>query len=166
MSDVKSAAERYWVIYYLVYLGAAGAGLWYYWPRLLWYWRQPLLHNDSIYLLAAIFGTAVGIALAVAIILEVSGRMVLLIPAAVRKIKAQGREEGREEGLVEGREEGLVEGRREGLVEGRQEGLVEERQRIGQALAELGLHEGNGAQVILDADAVRKILDGDAPEKS
>ena len=150
MSDVKSAAERYWVIYYLVYLGAAGAGLWYYWPRLLWYWRQPLLHNDSIYLLAAIFGTAVGIALAVAIILEVSGRMVLLIPAAVRKIKAQGREEGRQEGLVEGRQEGLVEGR----------------QRIGQALAELGLHEGNGAQVILDAAAVRKILHGDAPEKS
>ena len=100
--------------------------------------------------------------------------MVLLIPAAVRKIKAQGREEGREEGLVEGRQEGLVEGRQEGLVEGRQEGLVEgrqeglveERQRIGHALAELGLHEGNGAQVILDADAVRKILDGDAPEKS
>ena len=146
MSDVKSAAERYWVIYYLVYLGAAGAGLWYYWPRLLWYWRQPLLHNDSIYLLAAIFGTAVGIALAVAIILEVSGRMVLLIPAAVRKIKAQGREEGREEGL--------------------QEGVVKERQRIGQALAELGLHEGNGAQVILDTDAVHKILHGDAPGKS
>lgn len=146
MSDVKSAAERYWVIYYLVYLGAAGAGLWYYWPRLLWYWQQPLLHNDSIYLLAAIFGTAVGIALAVAIILEVSGRMVLLIPAAVRKIKAQGREEGREEGL--------------------QEGVVKERQRIGQALAELGLHEGNGAQVILDTDAVHKILHGDAPGKS
>ena len=76
--------------------------------------------------------------------------MVLLIPAAVRKIKAQGREEGRQEGLVEGRQEGLVEGR----------------QRIGQALAELGLHEGNGAQVILDAAAVRKILHGDAPEKS
>ena len=142
MSDVKSAAERYWVIYYLVYLGAAGAGLWYYWPRLLWYWQQPLLHNDSIYLLAAIFGTAVGIALAVAIILEVSGRMVLLIPAAVRKIKAQGREEGL------------------------QEGVVKERQRIGQALAELGLHEGNGAQVILDTDAVHKILHGDAPGKS
>ena len=146
MSDVKSAAERYWVIYYLVYLGAAGAGLWYYWPRLLWYWRQPLLHNDSIYLLAAIFGTAVGIALAVAIILEVSGRMVLLIPAAVRKIKAQRREEG--------------------LVEGRQEGVVKERQRIGQALTELGLHEGNGAQVILDADAGRRILSDDAPGKS
>ena len=149
MSEVKSAAERYWVIYYLVYLAAAGAGLWYYWPRLLWYWRQPLLQNDSVYLLAAIFGTAVGIALAVAIILEVSGRMVLLIPAAVRKIKAQGREEGREEGLVEGR----------------QEGVSEERQRIGQVLAELGFHDGNGAPVILDSDAVRKILNDDNQAK-
>ena len=174
MSEVKSAAERYWVIYYLVYLAAAGVGLWYYWPRLLWYWRQPLLQNDSVYLLAAIFGTAVGIALATAIILEVSGRMVLLIPAAVRKIKAQGHAEGREEGLeegrvegleegrVEGREEGLeegrVEGREEGRVEGRQEGASKERQRIGQVLAELGFHDGNGGQVILDSDAVRKIL--------
>ena len=70
----------------------------------------------------------------------------LLIPAAVRKIKAQGREEG--------------------LVEGRQEGVVKERQRIGHALAELGLHEGNGAQVTLDADTVRKILHDDAPGKS
>ena len=63
--------------------------------------------------------------------------MVLLIPDAVRKIKAQGREEG----------------------------VAEERQRVGQVLAELGLHDGDGAPVILDSDAVRKILHGDAPEK-
>ena len=67
--------------------------------------------------------------------------MVLLIPDAVRKIKAQGREEGREEGVAE------------------------ERQRVGQVLAELGLHDGNGAPIILDSDAVNKILHGDAPEK-
>ena len=110
MSEIKTAAEKYWVIYYLIYLGLSGAGLWYYWPRLLRYWRQPPAQDDSVYLLAAIFGTAVGIALAVAIILEVSGRMVLLIPAAVRKIKEQGRKEGQEQGRKEGLREGQASG--------------------------------------------------------
>lgn len=149
MSDVKSAAERYWVIYYLVYLAAAGVGLWRYWPRLLWYWRQPLLQDDSIYLLGAIFGTAVGIALAVAIILEVSGRMVLLIPATVKKIKAQGR----------------VEGYAEGKEEGREEGRDEERERISAALAEYGVHEGSDAPIPLGADELLKILRGDVQGK-
>lgn len=96
MDTAKTAAERYWIIYYLVYLVVSGAGLWYYWPRLLWYWRQPVMENDSVYLLAAIFGAAVGIALGVAILLEVGGRMVLLIPAAVKKLKAEGRQEERQ----------------------------------------------------------------------
>ena len=137
MSEVKSAAERYWVIYYLVYLAAAGAGLWKYWPRLLWYWRQPVLQDDSIYLLAAIFGTAAGIALTTAIILEVSGRMVLLIPATVRKIKAQGRVEGR----------------------------LEERQRISAAFSERGIHEDHKGPIVLDPDEFRKIMSGDAQGK-
>ena len=96
MDTAKTAAERYWIIYYLVYLAVSGAGLWYYWPRLLWYWRQPVMENDSVDLLAAIFGAAVGIALGVAILLEVGGRMVLLIPAAVKKLKAEGRKEERQ----------------------------------------------------------------------
>lgn len=149
MSEVKSAAERYWVIYYLVYLAAAGAGLWKYWPRLLWYWRQPVLQDDSIYLLAAIFGTAAGIALTTAIILEVSGRMVLLIPATVRKIKAQGHAEGK----VEGREEGLEEGREK------------ERDRINAAFAEHGIHEGDEGPIVLDRAEFRKIMSGDAQGK-
>ena len=142
MSEVKSAAERYWVIYYLVYLAVAGAGLWKYWPRLLWYWRQPLLQDDSIYLLAAIFGVAAGTALATAIILEVSGRMVLLIPATVRKIKAQGREEG--------------------IEEGREKGRDEERQRINAAFAEHDIHEGDEGPIVLDRAEFRKIMNGDA----
>ena len=96
MDTAKTAAERYWIIYYLVYLAVSGAGLWYYWPRLLWYWRQPVMENDSVDLLAAIFGAAVGTALGVAILLEVGGRMVLLIPAAVKKLKAEGRQEERQ----------------------------------------------------------------------
>ena len=138
MSDVKSAAERYWVIYYLVYLAAAGVGLYRYWPRLLWYWQQPLLQDDSIYLLAAIFGTALGIALAVAIILEVSGRMVLLIPATVKKIMARGRVEGRDA----------------------------ERERIGAALAKHGVPEDNGETIRINRAELRNILSDNVQGKS
>ena len=133
MSEIKTAAEKYWVIYYLIYLALSGAGLWYYWPRLLHYWRQPLMQDDSVYLLAAIFGTAMGIALAAAILLEVSGRMVLLIPAAVRKIKAQGRKEGR----------------------------TSERQRITDALTQLEVHEGSSGEATLSKAELLKILHGD-----
>ena len=152
MSEIKTAAEKYWVIYYLIYLALSAAGLWYYWPRLLHYWRQPLMQDDSVYLLAAIFGTAMGIALAAAILLEVSGRMVLLIPAAVRKIKAQGRKEGIELGEVRGRKEGLKEGR------------TSERQRITNALSQLGIHEGSEEDVVLSKADLLKILHADNAE--
>ena len=132
METVKTAAEKYWIIYYLVYLGLSGAGLWRYWPRLLWYWRQPVMQDDSIYLLAAIFGTAAGIALGIAISLEVGGRMVLLIPAAVKKIKAEGRKEGRKE----------------------------ERQRTRAVLANLAA-QSDGEPALLTPEAVMKILHGE-----
>ena len=132
METVKTAAEKYWIIYYLVYLGLSGAGLWRYWPRLLWYWRQPVMQDDSIYLLAAIFGTAAGIALGIAILLEVGGRMVLLIPAAVKKIKAEGRKEGRKE----------------------------ERQRTRAVLANLAA-QSNGEPALLTPEEVMKILHGE-----
>ena len=132
METVKTAAEKYWIIYYLVYLGLSGAGLWRYWPRLLWYWRQPVMQDDSIYLLAAIFGTAAGIALGIAISLEVGGRMVLLIPAAVKKLKAEGRKEGRKE----------------------------ERQRTRAVLADLAA-QSDGEPALLTPEAVMKILHGE-----
>lgn len=44
--------------------------------------------------------------------------------AFLRNLIAQGRAQGRSEGLVRGREEGLARGREEGLVRGREEGLV------------------------------------------
>ena len=53
--------------------------------------------ESYVYLMAAMFGMSVGIALMAAIIVEVTGRMVLLIPDAVRKIKEQGRRQGRQE---------------------------------------------------------------------
>ena len=87
MERVKTATERYWVFYYLVYIASSVFGVCWYWERLLRY--------DWVLWLAAIFGASVGFALFVAIILEVSGRMVLLIPNAIRKIKAEGRAEER-----------------------------------------------------------------------
>ena len=65
-----------------------------------------------------------------AIIAEVSGRMVLLIPKTVKAIIEKGRAEGREEGRAEGREEGREEGRAEGREEGQAEGSRSERDRI------------------------------------
>ena len=82
---------KYWVSYYIVYIVSVVFLLWRHWEAIRW-------DDESyIYLLAAIFGLSVGIALMVAILVEVTGRMVLLIPDAVRKIKQAGREEGREE---------------------------------------------------------------------
>ena len=104
MERVKIATERYWVFYYLVYIASSVFGVCWYWERLLRY--------DWVLWVAAIFGASVGFALFVAIILEVSGRMVLLIPNAIRKIKAEGRAEERKRirtalvDLVGKREEG------------------------------------------------------------
>ena len=53
--------------------------------------------TDYIHILAAIFGASAGIALLFAIAAEVIGRMVLLIPQAVKKIMEKGRAEGRTE---------------------------------------------------------------------
>ena len=44
-----------------------------------------------MYALVAIFALAAGVALLAAILMEVIGRMVLLIPDAIRKIKAEER---------------------------------------------------------------------------
>lgn len=115
MEPLKSIGERYWIAYYLVYVITAGVGLWRYRP-----WQQS--GNDELYALVAIFALAAGVALLAAILMEVIGRMVLLIPDAWKKIKEQGIKEGR------------VEGRKQGRQEGRQE----ERQRILNEVAQLG----------------------------
>ena len=85
MEPLKSIAERYWVVYYLVYVAGVAVGVWRY---------HPLQEQgkDELYALAAIFALAAGVALLAAILLEVFGRMVLLIPAAIRKIKEQERQ--------------------------------------------------------------------------
>ena len=82
----------YWIIYYLAYLIASAILLWLYW--------DGLLHGDGnirLFLLAAVFGTAAGTAFIFTILVEVGVRTMLLIPAAVRKLKREGRLEGRHE---------------------------------------------------------------------
>ena len=80
----------YWLIYFLGYLISIGILLWLYWGR--------LMDGDGqapIYLLAAVFGTAAGAASAFAIVVEGGGRIVLLIPATVKKLINKGRREER-----------------------------------------------------------------------
>ncbi len=52
MNLLRAAVGQYWVIYYLVYVCGVGVGLW-------WHW-DDLSGDEGIYLLAAIFGVAVG----------------------------------------------------------------------------------------------------------
>ena len=80
MEPLRSIAERYWVVYYLVYVAGVAFGAWRY---------HPLQEQgkDELYALVAVFALVAGVALLAAILLEVMGRMVLLIPAAIKKIK-------------------------------------------------------------------------------
>ena len=54
--------------------------------------------------------------------------MVLLIPAAVRKL----RDAGKAEGIAEGKAEGIAEGKAEGIQEGIQQGIQEGAQQANQ----------------------------------
>ena len=60
-------------------------------------WRS-FTAESYVYVLAAIAGASLGIALFIAIMSEGIGYMVLLIPRRVKELKDQGRKEGREEG--------------------------------------------------------------------
>ena len=58
-------------------------------------WNSPKWSEDWLTLMAAIFGVAGGISLTFAILVELGGRMVLLIPDAIRKIREAERKEQR-----------------------------------------------------------------------
>lgn len=92
MALFRRAVGEYWIAYYLCYVAIAAFGWSLNRSRLQW---SQLLREDQVYLLAAIFGAAAGIALLAAIVLEVTGRMVLLIPKAWNKAKEEGRLEER-----------------------------------------------------------------------
>ena len=90
--------ESYGIIYPPAFLIALALTLWLHWPA--------LLHKEGpVFLLAAILGVAAGGALTFAILVEIGGRTVLLIPKAVKEIMEKGREQGREEGLELGQKQ-------------------------------------------------------------
>ena len=113
-----------------------------------------------VYLLAAIFGSAAGGSAVFTIVVEAGGYMVLLIPARIKKLKNEGRVEGREEGIEVGREEGLVKGREEGLTEGREAGQKARDKRYAEAMERFGYVE-NGARVLKFTPEVQRFLAGE-----
>ena len=86
-------ARDYWVIYYLVFVASVVV-------LLVFNWRSFSVES-YVYLLAAISGAYIGIALFVAVVSEGIGYMVLLIPRRIRHLKDLGRQEGRTEGRKE-----------------------------------------------------------------
>ena len=97
MTDIlKRLIEKYWVVYYIVYVVGVVV-------IVAMQWGKLQADVDPIFRLAAIFGVSAGIASFIAIVSEVFGRMVLLIPAAVKRLKKAGKDEGLAEGEVKGR---------------------------------------------------------------
>ena len=141
----------YWGAYYLVYV-VGMVYLAYHFRRELRFPEAGQPDVDTLFVAAAICGVSGGTALFVAIIVEVTGRMVLLIPRAWNKAK----DIGRDEGLAEGRAAGLTEGRAEGLTEGRAEGLTEgraeERDRVQAILSQYARRDPETGRLILDLD--------------
>ena len=89
MTDaLKGLIEKYWVVYYIVYVVGVLV-------ILTMQWEKLQVDDDPVLRLAAIFGLSAGIASFLAIVSEVFGRMVLLIPQAVRKLKESGKKEER-----------------------------------------------------------------------
>ena len=80
-----NALGKYWVIYYLVYVLCVGLFVWQHWTDLLY-------GDNRIHLMAAGFGVSAGVTSVFAIVVEVVGRIMLLIPAAVRKLIAEGQQ--------------------------------------------------------------------------
>ena len=94
MTDIlKRLIEKYWVVYYIVYVVGVAV-------IVAMQWGKLQADVDPIFRLAAIFGVSAGIASFLAIVSEVFGSMVLLIPDAVRKLRKSGRQE--ERALVRG----------------------------------------------------------------
>ncbi len=77
---------RYWLVYYLTYAICV--------VYLLWRHDFKQLHDLSLF--ADSFTVSAGTAVFLAVAVEVTGFMVLLIPDRIRKLKRQGRKEQRD----------------------------------------------------------------------
>jgi hypothetical protein len=84
---VGQVLKNYWVLYYLVFIGFSGLYLWLRWKELP---GGNIMDRAGALIgqygeLADVFGAAVGIALFTAILSEVTGRMVLLVPTLIAR---------------------------------------------------------------------------------
>ena len=137
---IRKFIGEYWIIYYLSYPIFAAI--------LLWLHRySPRWPEDWVSLLADILGVALAGAIAFTIFSEVLGKMVLLIPKAVQKIRDEGEAEGRAKGHAEGRQEGRAE---------EQEAQLARRE---EALRRFGVEE-NGVRRLTFTQEVLDFLDG------
>ena len=100
--------------------------------------KAGLGHLDlpQLFILAAILAVAGGTALFIAINVEVTGRMVLLIPKAWNRAK----DVGRAEGLTQGR--------------------AEERDRVRAILSQYGRRDPETGRLVLDQDAEERLRNG------
>ena len=134
----KVLTGRYWIVYYLTYLVSFGLLTWYFRAKLRWPGGEPDV--EQLFITAALFAVAAGFATLVAVFFEVTGRMVLLIPAAWRKAKAEGHAEGHEIGLAEGREN--------------------EHNRVRSILTEQGQRDPATGAITLSPEAAARLLNG------
>ena len=114
--------------------------------------RPKPVCRDALYVVGAICAVSAGTALFIAIIVEVTGRMVLLIPRAWNRAKA----EGRAEGLAEGRALARAEVRARAKAEGR----AKERDRVRAILSQYGRRDPETGHLVLDQDAVELLRKG------
>ena len=77
---------KYWIAYYISFLVGVVVltGT---------HWYSPRWNEDWLALSSDIFGVAFGISLTLALLVEVVGNMVLLIPQRIKELKDRGRRE-------------------------------------------------------------------------
>ena len=109
IQSIERVIGNYWIGYYVVFVLFV----------VIYSFRNDWTPSDwdNVELLSNIYGAAIGNALLVAAIMEVLGRMVLLIPKTVRAILEKGKAQGEELGRVAKRER-IAEAYREAVNRG------------------------------------------------
>lgn len=110
MDVIKKFAPNYWLGYYAVYMASLIA-LSARYGRLI----VEGSGSEEIFISAAIFGAATGIALTSAVTAEGVGYLVLLIPRRLKQIKDEALAEARAEVSAEARAEARAEGIKTGM---------------------------------------------------
>jgi hypothetical protein len=84
--NMETVSRAYWIVYYLLYLGFCCI-------LSVWNHGELLGGSDRIQLLAALMGVSAGTSLLIIVVIELGGRVVLLIPARVNSLIDKGRRE-------------------------------------------------------------------------